>query len=251
MNLAQPLHGHAILFDLDWNPDCCIKECLELCDQLQVPATFFVTHDTPVLDVLRDRKNIELGIHPNFALGSTQGNTPREVIKNLLEIVPEAKSIRTHGLFQWTGLFQLIANEFPELEIDASIVLLGHRNLQLSTLPLTGGKSIFRIPVAFEDDLHALSAEPDWGHAPDLGEGVLCYAFHPTHITLNLSEMGQYEALKDRIAPAPLYYARRSDFDEFENTGEGARSLLKAIVAQAGSSNFHTISDLVQRVRHA
>lgn len=69
-----------------------------------VPSTWFVTHDSPFLDELRADPNVELGIHPNFNKllegDHSNGRTVQEVIARLLEVVPEAKSVRSHSLMQ-------------------------------------------------------------------------------------------------------------------------------------------------------
>ena len=39
----------AVTFDVDWAPDPAIALCAELCRRRAIPATFFVTHDSPIL----------------------------------------------------------------------------------------------------------------------------------------------------------------------------------------------------------
>jgi len=55
-----------LTFDLDWACDCVIEDTLLLLEHENVPATIFVTHDTPLLKRMRENPNIELGVHPNF-----------------------------------------------------------------------------------------------------------------------------------------------------------------------------------------
>ena len=55
-----------LTFDIDWASDFVLEYCIDLIESAQVKATFFVTHETPLLERLRENPNFELGIHPNF-----------------------------------------------------------------------------------------------------------------------------------------------------------------------------------------
>lgn len=55
-----------LTFDIDWAHDTILEYTVDLLEKHEVAATFFVTHDTPVLNRLRDNPLFELGIHPNF-----------------------------------------------------------------------------------------------------------------------------------------------------------------------------------------
>ena len=81
----------AITLDVDWAPDHAIDAVAGHLIERDVRATWFVTHASPAIDRLRDRPDLfELGIHPNFAPGSTQGETPDAVLDHCMAIVPEA-----------------------------------------------------------------------------------------------------------------------------------------------------------------
>jgi len=73
-------------------------------------ATWFVTHDTPLISRLRTNSKFELGIHPNFDFliqgEPRNGGNAQEVVARLLEIVPEAKSVRSHSMTQSSRLLK-------------------------------------------------------------------------------------------------------------------------------------------------
>jgi hypothetical protein len=79
--------------DIDWAHDEILADTIDLLDRSNVHATWFVTHDTPLLERLRANPNYELGIHPNFngllSGDLRQGATAVEVIERLLRFVPE------------------------------------------------------------------------------------------------------------------------------------------------------------------
>ena len=110
-----------LTFDIDWAPDETIKEISDQLINANIKSTWFVTHKTPVLEILRERDDLfSLGIHPNFMKGSTQGNSEEEILKNLMNIVPEARVIRTHGIFQYGSLLSKIV-DVTSIKIDSSI----------------------------------------------------------------------------------------------------------------------------------
>lgn len=100
-----------LTFDIDWAHDDVLNDTIDLVEEAGVAATWFVTHDTPVLKRLRDNPKFELGIHPNFNYllegGDRNGCNAREVIERLRVIVPEATSVRSHSMTQSTGLLDL------------------------------------------------------------------------------------------------------------------------------------------------
>src|ERR1017187_7044133 len=95
----------ALTLDIDWAPDFVIDFAADLLIRRRVKATWFVTHSSPAVDRLRDHPELfELGIHPNFLPGSSQGKTVAEVLSFCRACVPEARSMRTHALVQSSGL---------------------------------------------------------------------------------------------------------------------------------------------------
>jgi len=112
----------AITFDIDWAPDWCIQLCYDLCKSVDCQATFFATHDSPVIHAIENDEMFEVGIHPNFAHGSTQGSNYDEILKYCTEMFPGAKSIRTYRLEQSTTLYMELSRTYPEIQNDVSIL---------------------------------------------------------------------------------------------------------------------------------
>src|ERR1044072_8120400 len=81
-----------LTFDLDWASDEVLARTIDHVEAADVDATWFVTHETPLLERLRANPKFELGIHPNFNPLLLQGDTTRgkdaqEVLANILKIV--------------------------------------------------------------------------------------------------------------------------------------------------------------------
>ena len=62
-----------LTFDIDWAHDDILNDTVDLVESYNVPVTWFVTHDTTVLNRLIDNTWFELGIHPKFTF-LLQGN---------------------------------------------------------------------------------------------------------------------------------------------------------------------------------
>ena len=59
-----------LTFDIDWAEDKMMEPILEELLKRRMKSTWFVTHDTPLLQVFRKHSDlVDLGIHPNFLGG--------------------------------------------------------------------------------------------------------------------------------------------------------------------------------------
>src|SRR4029078_8334393 len=114
----------------------------------------------------------EVGLHPNFHPGSSHGSGTAEVIEHCRGFAGTARSMRTHGLMQWSNLYALIANGFPQIETDVSTFLPGQRSYEASHFRLDGMKrTVTRLAFRWEDDVAAAMPRQDWSAAPDLVPG--------------------------------------------------------------------------------
>lgn len=55
-----------LTFDMDWAIDEVIEYTLKIIEEENVSATFFVTHNTSLIDEMSANKDIELGIYSSF-----------------------------------------------------------------------------------------------------------------------------------------------------------------------------------------
>ena len=138
-----------LTFDFDWCQDEVLDYLIEKLILNKVPATFFVTHKTILLDKIRNYDFFELGIHPNFMNNSSHGKTFEEVINYCLEVVPEAISSRSHGLKISSN--KLIYMMKMGIKIDSSIFMPYVNILKRFYYQINENK-ILRIPYNWEDD---------------------------------------------------------------------------------------------------
>jgi hypothetical protein len=234
----------AITVDVDWAPEPAIAWLANHLIERQVRSTWFVTHPSEQIERLRTRPDLfELGIHPNFLPGSTQGDSPAAVLDYCRQLVPEATCVRTHRLVQSTPLLTQIMR-LGYIRADVSLFLPATPHLRPVPVSLEG-YTLWRIPYLWEDDYEMHSHAPCWDLARHLqiGEGLKVFNFHPVHVYLNSADLAPYEALKQR--ETPLAKTSAAEMRDHIYSGAGTRNLLEELVAYlAAGPRSYCIRDL-------
>lgn len=215
----------ALTFDLDWACDEVVLDTIDLVERADVAATWFITHDTPVLARLRDNPKFELGIHPNFlfllAGDSRNGADADEVVERLMRIVPEARSVRSHSLVQSGRLLQLFAR--TGLTHDCNAFIPSRSGIVLK--PWKAWYGMIEVPYGWEDDFAADAGEWDPADTVLGRPGLQGFDFHPIHVFLNTEGLGRYEATRADHRNLTLLPAHRF-------AGRGTRSALLEVLSQ-------------------
>ncbi len=227
-----------LTIDIDWAPDFIIDYVRETLIERGVRATFFITHESPALRRLKDRPDLfELGIHPNFLPGSTQGKSIGGVLEHCMALAPSATSMRTHCLHQSTPILQQVITDTP-IDTDVSLLMSAIR-------PLTpfehryGDGSLLRIPYGWEDTFSMESRDMSRPPIDPASTGLQVLAFHPIHIYLNSASMDDYTRLKARVGD--LAKAGIAEVDEVVRQGFGIRSRFLHVVRQLQASGRSTM----------
>ena len=58
-------------FDIDWAHDEVLADTIKIVRDAGIASTWFVTHNSPLVQELRGLNGAELGIHPNFVKNPT------------------------------------------------------------------------------------------------------------------------------------------------------------------------------------
>lgn len=176
--------------DIDWAHDLVIHDTLSLIEQFGEKATWFVTHETPLLIEILSSTGHELGIHPNFnpLLEGMPGNS-LQILETLMELVPEARALRSHSLTRSSKL----SNFFRKVGIthESNIFLPPHINSQIEAWRDYSG--LIQVPIRWEDDVRLID--------DSIGEPVehlnrtnlFVVDVHPIHIYLNTLTIDDYE----------------------------------------------------------
>jgi hypothetical protein len=234
----------AITFDIDWAPDWSIALCRDICSKRGVPATFFATHESPLLSELLNDARFEVGIHPNFLPRSSQGATVEDVIAYCMKIVPSARSMRTHGLMQWTGLFQVIQRIAPSITFDVSLFLPNHPDLRPFAFYVGDDKPIIRVPYFWEDDIASVTPAWSWDSDPQPSAGLRIFDFHPIHVALNMVSMRQYRQLKDKLGSLRMDELTEEAIRPLINDAKGTQTFLERAIECIGPSHFGTVASV-------
>lgn len=182
-----------LTFDLDWCSDDVLQYTLDKLIKAEVPATFFVTHKTDILDEIRKYDFLELGIHPNFNKNTTHGNDVEEIIDYCMALVPEAVSSRSHGLKISSN--KLISLMKKGIKIDCSIFMPEVKNLQSFYFKINNNK-ILRIPYNWEDDYAFYQKKKLYSYEDIRNYKDIILDFHPIHVYLNSNSDGLYNQYK-------------------------------------------------------
>ncbi|KQW22301.1 hypothetical protein ASC80_02595 [Afipia sp. Root123D2] len=237
----------AITFDIDWAPDCAIDLASNLLAERGVKSTWFVTHLSPAVERLRARPDLfELGIHPNFMPGSSHGEDPEQVLRTCMELVPDAVSVRTHGLLQSGNIFDFLMALTP---VTFDVSLFHPRALQIDVVKYERfGQTLWRVPYVWEDDYVMessplnVSREPEFsGFSETLARarGIQVFNFHPIHVLLNSNVMDNYNAMKRNYSRlADITPALAAPFIETERSGAKTAlvALAEAVSTRGGGS---------------
>jgi hypothetical protein len=231
-----------LTLDVDWASDAIIDSVASLLVERRVKATWFITHQSPAVNRLRAHGDLfELGIHPNMLPGSTHGATEDASLAHVLAIVPGARTMRTHGLYQTSNFLVKAASQFG-VQVDVSLFLPRAPHLQPHRLTW-GPASLWRIPYFWEDDSEMFEAHPIWSLEDErlAVAGLRVFDFHPVHVALNTERFDRYDKLR-KTRPLPSWDL--TFIDAHAHHGDGPRRLFIELAdALAGGGRF--ISELV------
>jgi hypothetical protein len=225
-----------LTFDVDWAPDYMIDYVSDKLKNLKIKSTWFVTHDSPAIKKLKKNSLIEVGIHPNFSNNSTQGKNVDEILKNLKKIVPNAKSIRTHGLLQSTK----ILSKFQKFGIENDVSILLENEPYLG-IHYSKYFKIKRFPYYWEDDVEMINGiDLNNDQKKFFVQGLKIFDFHPVHIFLNSNSMNNYNELKNNGYPE----IEEREAKKYKNKNAGIGTFFENLIQGLTHKNSYTITDI-------
>ena len=211
-----------ITLDVDWAHDDVLEVAIDMVEDAGIHATWLITNESRWLDRLTSNPLFELGVHPNFnrLLAGTNRtvDTFQKVIRDLLEIAPNSRSVRSHSLTYSSRLSDCFV-EFG-LTHDLNSYIPRHSVANLSPWKLPNGQ--IRVPTIWEDDVEfPITCDQGWAKWE---EGVRVLNFHPIHLYLNTEDANRYEFTR-RIHRRPKQLALH------RNDSVGTRSVFESLVS--------------------
>ena len=225
-----------LTLDVDWANDDVLADSASIIAEYDVPATWFITHDTEFLSSLRANADCEIGIHPNFnrllAGDTTAGRNAREVVDGLLNIVPEAKSVRSHSTTSSSALNDMFVDRGLTHECNSFIPIQSDILLK----PYFSWSQLICVPYNWEDDVHLLYQEKSssLGSPYEVSsniyhDGLKVFDFHPIHIFLNTESLDRYERTRH-------LHHNPKELIKYRYDGYGTRSRLIDLLEVCGQS---------------
>jgi hypothetical protein len=221
---------YVFTLDIDWAPEEIIADTLELFEHYGVKVTLFATHKSEqILNV--NKNNVEVGIHPNFnkILFNGDSQKPEKILRELIEVYPDAIGVRSHSLTQSSGLVSLFKS--VGLQYESNTLLPYCASIE----PYMCWTGITRIPYNWEDDVHfSYGNEFSSDNLADNCEYKI-YDFHPIHIFLNTD-------IEETYINAKKHYENLPRLRELVNkTNFGTRNLLLKIISEIQIQNCETL----------
>jgi len=226
-----------LTFNIDFVPDFMLERLLHMLAPFNVAATFFATHDTPVLQRIRMNPQYELAIHPFNNPASTQGNGLEEILGALRRIVPEAAGNRFHRLeHSYRDLLRLgelgYIYDASAIRHNTPFLLPAWHNdmkmVLLTTLWEDGSTEGMGYPMRLE----SVNLETP---------GMKILAFHPLNVYLNsktprdrsdfLRTVGNFQQCSEETAR-----------HHYGNDGEGARGVLRETLELIRERQIDTVT---------
>lgn len=224
------MNNNLVTLDVDWAPDFMISFSLRALLENQVKSTWFITHESPILEELRDNSDlVELGVHPNFLSGSSHGEKVDEVLDYVMRLVPGANCVRAHGVVQSGSILSDFVR-LAALRVDATIFLPEMPGIQ-PVKHLTPYGELLRIPTFWADDYEILKDDSEWNAQRYMGQqGLKMFNFHPIHIYLNTKDNAHYNDFRN--SGVKLNTATPDDVEPFINKGVGVRDFFLELVSR-------------------
>lgn len=215
-----------LTFDIDWAPDFVMEETMDIIGY--IPATFFVTHNSTLINQIKKMNHIECGIHPNFnplLNGDLKyGGNIADVLDYYLGIVPNAVSIRSHSMTQSSHILDIA--EKKGLKYDCNHFIPFESRIDLNPYRWLN-TNLIKAPYFWEDDVYFITQNGEWDITcidKLLNCNLKIFDFHPIHVYLNTEHMDRYEAAKPYMNDA-------KKLKEFINTKTyGTRDFLKELI---------------------
>lgn len=218
-----------LTFDIDWAHDDVLDYSIRLVEKADVCATWFVTHETKLLDRLRENPKFELAIHPNFNFllngDLSKGGNVRHIIEKMMDIVPDASSVRSHSMTQSTNILDAFAA--CGLKYECNHFIPHQAGIALS--PWKTWNGLVKVPYFWEDDINCIYGDNTPISSLLSFDGIKVFDFHPIHVFLNTENLKRYESCRE-------FHCKPYDLRSFINTdcSVGSQAWLIKIISGAG-----------------
>ena len=222
--------------DLDWAPEVAIEETMELFDKNEIRPTVFVTHPSIVIDNYKDK--IDLGIHPNFILPSSQGSNIEEIIDYCVKLAPKAKVFRAHRWFSSNDIY----DHFLKLGFTYESNLCTNMDI---VPPFIHRSGIICFPVFLEDGAYIINSgklEFDLVKHKFMQKGLMVINIHPMHYALNTPYFKYTRKIKDELTRQEWNMMDKDTLFALKYEGQGIADFIRDLICFVKMQNMKVIT---------
>jgi len=221
--------------DVDWASEAIIEDCCEGLTRLGVRPMLFSTHESENVAARETEGTIEVGIHPNFFPGSSQGEDYGEVIDFMLNLHPDARISRSHSYFDNSRVAALLAEK--GIRHDSNVCYFLEPDLRARRM----WSGAHRFPVFWEDDVNWATGR-DFRFDEDdrrafSTPGLKIIDIHPTHYAFNTASAEQYGKVASTMTSATARDVERHRFE-----GPGTRDYVGNLIGFAKDAGIRILS---------
>ena len=200
-----------LTFDMDWAHEDIIQDVINLVEEANASATWFVTNQSEAIPQLRENPRFELGIHPNFnpLLLGKGGEGHAEVVQKLMELIPEATSSRSHSITDGGLIRHALRSNGITHESNINIPEASGMSLH----PFYDSYGLVRVPYCWADEHAWAGTQSDDFENIQHRLELAVFDFHPIHVFLNTECLERYERTRPHHQnPAELLKHRFSGY---------------------------------------
>lgn len=236
------LDGVCYTSDLDWASESAISMMLEYFDEQDIHPTIFMTHPSRCVKEYACRGRVDLGIHPNFILPSSQGNSISEVIDYCLDLLPQAKVFRCHRWYASNDIYDLFYQKGLRYESNLCTLLE-------VVEPFRHRSGMISFPTFFEDGAWIYHGYPMKFQGNEFvfdQPGLKVINIHPMHFVLNTPYFRYMRDIKDRLPRERWNSLTKQDMKALKNDHQpGIQDFLRDMVShyRATGTKQYTLQD--------
>lgn len=222
----KSLNGFCFTMDVDWASDYIIEETVKCFCEYGIPLTIFNTHNSQYLKSVQTEDWLDVQIHPNFVLPSSQGDDIDSIIDYCFSIQPEAYGFRCHRWFSSNDIYETLLKKGIKYESNICTMME-------IVNPFKNRAGILSFPVFFEDGAYIYhKGDFDFETSKSLfaQNGLKVIDFHPMHFMLNTPYFNYMRTIKDNFSREKWNSISDEDLHKLAYNGDGIRSFMESLI---------------------
>lgn len=209
--------------DVDWASEYAIEYAVSYFLKMEIPLTIFTTHKSDYLKNISDNPLIDIQIHPNFILPSSQGTNEDEIIDFCMGLVQNPLVFRAHRWYASNDIYEKLFAKGIRYESNLCTLF---DNIE----PYIHRSGMISFPVFMEDGALIqrgfslkFTDTQKWFEQ----SGIKVINLHPMHFILNTPYFRYTRDIKDMLSPQEWNGLGMEQIIKYRYSGEGITDYIK------------------------